>query len=125
MSRYAEFYNRAGMLTDRAKAALLSLPAAERNAITDEHNRRTEAIAEAWAEKGEVIDYHDPRFALPQQVAPADEDAKYLRGLKGAVQSNGGMVNSDTERLEQIANRLEHIASRLKGGEDGLREADK
>lgn len=62
MTRYAEFYNRCGMLDDYNGPRLRSLPDAERFAIIDEHRRRTDVIAGAFAERGEVIDYHDPRF---------------------------------------------------------------
>lgn len=62
MTRYAEFYNRCGMLDDYNGPRLRALPEAQRFAIIDEHHRRTEAISKAYAERGEVIDYHDPRF---------------------------------------------------------------
>jgi hypothetical protein len=60
-TRYAEFYNRAGMLDDVTGPALRALPAEEYSAIVDEHHRRTDLLAIA-TERGVVMDYHDPRF---------------------------------------------------------------
>lgn len=62
MTRYTEFYNRCGMLDYHNGRRLQTLPEAQRFAIIEEHYRRTEAIANAYGERGEVVDYHDPRF---------------------------------------------------------------
>lgn len=69
--RYAEFYNRAGMLGDHEGPALRALPDDLRFAIVDEHHRRTDIITEAWGARGEVIDYHDGRFAPAPALSPA------------------------------------------------------
>lgn len=62
MVKYEHYYNRCGMMLDHERVLFRYLPEAERFALVDEHHRRTDIITEAYAERGEIIDYHDARF---------------------------------------------------------------